>query len=95
MTRGDIVNILGYEIMAAINYINADAAVVVAHNNSTHILIFVVDASMVDGNFNKDVDEGRFISAYPYFKEDYDIVIAYKLALQYAINIATGRDSDE
>lgn len=94
MTRGDIVNITGYEIMAVINYSSADAAAFVVHNNSTHVLVFAVSASIIDGYFSRDIDEGCFIAAYKYFEEDDDINIAYGLALAQAVGIAIGKESD-
>lgn len=91
MNRGDIVKLDGYELMARLNYSASDAVAVVVHNNSTHLLVFVIP------HFEPDLEwydhEGRYIANYRY--DDSDFLYQYRRALTQAAEMATGDLSDE
>ncbi len=93
MTRGDMVDLSGYDLMAAINYIAADAVIVVVHNNSSHFLLFVVE----HGGERQEplmAGKGRFVAAFKYFDEPGDMAKVYGPAVRLALNMAVGEASD-
>ena len=94
LVRGDVIRIDGYELMAAVNYHSAEAMAVVVHNNSTHLLVFVVPQGHINGGADLVNVKGRFIESYRYDQNDGDFNFFYAKALGKAIGMAIGDLSD-
>lgn len=79
MKPGDVVDVEGYEVVAQVAYADGPGHFILAHNNSSHILLF-------------DQPDGEslvyYMAAWPYFESEGDYEKAYELALWQAVGLA-------